>query len=94
MIELVVDQVLGDRYRIQSLLGCQTGRRTFLAWDLQTEQSVVLKLLLFGVDLTWDDLKLFQREALVLKSLDLPAIPKYLDYFDITTSWGKGFILV
>jgi serine/threonine protein kinase len=93
-MEILVNQVLGDRYQVQSLLGRQTGRRTFLARDLQTEQLVVLKLLLFGPDFTWDDLKLFEREAEVLKSLDLPTIPKYLDCFDVDTELGKGFVLV
>jgi serine/threonine protein kinase len=87
-------RVFSDRYRIQSLLGRQNGRRTFLALDLQTERLVVLKLLLFDPDFTWDDLKLFEREAEVLKSLDLPAIPKYLDCFDVDTELGKGFMLV
>jgi serine/threonine protein kinase len=93
-MELLANRVLGDRYQIQSLIGRQTGRRTFLARDLQTEQSVILKLLLFGVDFTWDDLKLFEREAEVLKSIDLPAIPKYLDWFDVDTELGQGFVLV
>jgi serine/threonine protein kinase len=93
-MELLVNRVLGDRYQIQSLIGRQTGRRTFLARDLPTQQSVILKLLLFGVDFTWDDLKLFEREAEVLKSIDLPAIPKYLDWFDVDTELGKGFVLV
>ncbi len=88
------NRIFANRYHIQSLLSRQPGRRTFLALDLQTEQTVVLKLLLFGVDFTWDDLKLFEREAEVLKSLDLPAIPKYLDYFDVDTESGKGFVLV
>lgn len=90
----LIDQVLVDRYQVKSLLGRQTGRRTFLARDLQTEQSVVLKLLLFGPDFTWDDLKLFEREAEVLKSLNLSTIPKYLDCFDVDTELGKGFVLV
>ena len=93
-MELLANLVLGDRYQIQSLIGHQTGRRTFLAQDLQTERSVILKLLLFGVDFNWDDLKLFEREAEVIKSLDLPAIPKYLDWFDVDTELGKGFVLV
>lgn len=62
MDQLIV-RVLRDRYRIQSLLGRQTGRRTLLANDLQTGLSVVVKLLLFGSDFSWDDLKLFEREA-------------------------------
>jgi serine/threonine protein kinase len=83
-----------DRYRIQSLLGRQIGRRTFLARDLQTGLTVVVKLLLFNPDFTWDDLKLFQLEAEVLKSIDHPAIPKYLDYFEVETKLWKGFALV
>ncbi|MEA5508059.1 serine/threonine-protein kinase [Halotia wernerae UHCC 0503] len=90
----LVNQVLHDRYRIQSLLGRQTGRRTFLATDLQTGLSVVIKLLLFGPDFTWDDLKLFEREVEVLKSLDHPAFPKYLDCFEVETELGRGFTLV
>lgn len=93
-MEPLINQVLHDRYQIQSLLGRQTGRRTFLATDLQTETTVVVKLLLFGPDFSWDDLKLFEREAEVLKSLEHPAIPKYLDYFEVETELGKGFALV
>ncbi|MDJ0707739.1 MAG: serine/threonine-protein kinase [Leptolyngbyaceae cyanobacterium MO_188.B28] len=93
-MDSLVDKVFCDRYQIQSLLGRQTGRRTLLATDLATDSSVVVKLLLFGPDLTWDDLKLFEREADVLKSLDHPAIPKYLDYFEVDTELGKGFALV
>jgi serine/threonine protein kinase len=90
----LLGEVLGDRYQIQSLLGRQTGRRTFLAQDLEGDSPVVLKLLLFGPDFSWDDLKLFEREAEVLKSLNHPAIPKYLDHFDVETELGKGYVLV
>lgn len=93
-MEQLLDQVLYDRYCIQSLLGRKTGRRTFLANDLQTRSPVVIKLLLFNPDFTWDDLKLFEREAETLKSLDHPGIPKYLDFFEVDTEMGKGFALV
>ena len=99
-MEALINQSIGgskhsqDRYLIESLLGKQTGRRTFLAKDSQTEQRVVLKLILFGPDFTWEDLKLFEREAKTLKSLDHPAIPKYLDSFEVETLIGKGFVLV
>jgi serine/threonine protein kinase len=93
-MEQLINQVLHNRYQIQSLLGRQIGRRTFLATDLQTEQSVVVKLLLFNPDFNWDNLKLFERETEVLKSLDHPTIPKYLDYFEVETELGKGFALV
>ncbi len=93
-MEQLIGQVLRKRYRIQSLLGQQKGRRTFLARDLETGSSVVLKLLFFAPDFTWDDLKLFEREAEVLKSLAHPRIPRYLDYFEVETGLGKGFALV
>jgi serine/threonine protein kinase len=93
-IEELIGAIFQDRYRIESLLSRQTGRRTFLATDLQTNDSVAIKLLIFGPDFTWDDLKLFEREAEVLKSLDHPAIPKYLNFFEVELSGGKGFALV
>jgi serine/threonine protein kinase len=93
-MEQLINRVVGDRYQIKSLLGRQTGRRTFLATDLQTNSDVVIKLLLFGPDFTWEDLKLFEREAEVLKSLAHPAIPQYLNSFEIETELGKGFALV
>ncbi len=93
MVQLV-GCIFHNRYRIESLLGQQTGRRTCLTTDLRTGASVVIKLLLFGPDFTWSDLKLFEREAAVLKSLDHQAIPKYLDSFEVETESGKGFALV
>ncbi|MEN8447684.1 MAG: serine/threonine-protein kinase, partial [Cyanobacteria bacterium J06555_13] len=85
---------LPHRYKIQSLLGKQAGRRTFLAQDLEKNTLVVIKLVLFGPDFTWEDLKLFERETETLKSLDHPAIPKYLDAFEVETRLGKGYALV
>lgn len=93
-MEALLGQVLHDRYQIQTLLGRKTGRRTFLAVDQQTQTSVVVKLLLFSPDFTWDDLKLFEREAETLKFLDHPTIPRYLDSFEVATELGKGFALV
>jgi serine/threonine protein kinase len=89
-----IGQVLCDRYQIDKQLGKKTGRRTFLAIDLQTKLPVVIKLLVFNNEFIWDDLKLFEREAETLKHLDLPAIPRYLDYFEFDLPNLKGFALV
>jgi serine/threonine protein kinase len=89
-----IGQVLCDRYQIDKQLGQKTGRRTFLAIDLQTKLPVVIKLLVFNNEFIWDDLKLFEREAETLKHLDLPAIPRYLDYFEFDLPNLKGFALV
>ncbi|MDB9445073.1 serine/threonine protein kinase [Anabaena sp. CS-542/02] len=90
----MISEVLGDRYEVQQLLGKKSGRRTFLARDKTTGELVVVKLLSFSSDFEWDDLKLFEREAKILKSLSHPAIPSYLDYFEVNLPKLKGFALV
>ncbi len=90
----MASRVLAERYVIQKQLSQNAGRRTFLAKDLQTQKWVVVKILIFGADFQWSDLKLFEREAKTLQKLSHPAIPHYLDYFDVDTSRGKGFALV
>jgi serine/threonine protein kinase len=87
-------EVLGDRYEVQQQLGKNAGRRTLLARDLKTNELVVVKLLSFGSDFEWEHLKLFEREAQTLKALSHPAIPSYLDYFELDSPNGKGFALV
>ncbi len=90
----MLNEILHDRYLIQQQLGKKTGRRTLLARDLQTQSLVVIKLLLFSSDFEWDDLKLFEREAQILQTLSHPAIPRYLNYFELEETYGKGFALV
>lgn len=91
---IMTQQILSDRYEVQEELGKKSGRRTLLARDLVTQELVVVKLLSFGGDFEWDDLKLFEREAETLKSLSHPFIPRYLDYFELNTPTINGFALV
>ncbi|MEL7141813.1 MAG: serine/threonine-protein kinase [Cyanobacteria bacterium J06643_4] len=93
MQQQLVGHQLNEHYRITAVLGQQSGRRTFLA-ETADQSLVVIKLVLFGPDFEWADLKLFEREAETLRSLDHPAIPKYLDSFEVDTPLGKGFALV
>jgi serine/threonine protein kinase len=77
-------EIFKERYQLQSQLGINSGRQTWLAKDLEANgEFVVVKLLTFGGDVQWEDLKLFEREAQVLKQLNHPRIPKYRDYFTI-----------
>jgi serine/threonine protein kinase len=78
-------QVLRDRYQLQKPLGQNAGRQTWLAMDTQASPptAVVVKFLMFNPQMQWDELKLFKREAQVLKHLNHPRIPKYLDYFSV-----------
>ena len=84
---LQAEQTLQNRYQLQRQLGNNGIRQTWLAKDLQAtddgQQLVVVKLLAFGGTVQWEDLKLFEREAQVLKQLNHPRIPKYIDYFSV-----------
>ncbi|OKH14217.1 serine/threonine protein kinase [[Limnothrix rosea] IAM M-220] len=77
--------VLHERYQLVTQMGRNAGRQTWLARDLNSPQqeSVTIKLLTFGGDVEWQDLKLFEREAQTLKQLDHEFIPQYRDYFSI-----------
>jgi serine/threonine protein kinase len=80
---LQAEQTLHERYQLKQKLGQNAGRQTWLADDLHSipAQPVIVKLLAFGGEVQWDDLKLFEREAQILKQLNHPQIPKYRDYF-------------
>jgi serine/threonine protein kinase len=93
-MSLNVDAILADRYQICEQLSKKSGRSTFLSHNLESHDLVIIKILRFDPDFQWDDLKLFEREALTLQNLDHPAIPKYLDYFDLDEPDFRGFALV
>jgi serine/threonine protein kinase len=79
------EQVLHNRYQLKQKLGDNPMHQTWLAIDKAAKDvessRVVVKLLVLGSNVQWDDLKLFEREAQVLRQLDHPRIPKYRDYF-------------
>ncbi|MGF1497414.1 MAG: serine/threonine protein kinase [Elainellaceae cyanobacterium] len=89
-------QILGDRYRVEKQLGKKLGRWTLLASDMhQDEQPVILKLISIDDDLHPDMLRLFEREMETLKTLEHPAIPRYLDYFEVDLAKSqKALVLV
>lgn len=76
-------QILGDRYQVEKQLGKKSGRWTLLAQDLSDDRPVILKLISIDDDLHPDMLRLFEREINILRSLDHPDLPQYLDYFEI-----------
>jgi len=86
---LEAGQVINNRYQLQQQLGSNPIRVTWLATDLNTTENVVVKLLAFGGNIQWDEVKLFEREAQTLQNLNHDRIPKYRDYFslDSRTLW-------
>ena len=89
---LQTEQILQDRYQLQQQLGNNAGRQTWLVKDISTAtgELAIVKLLAFSPELQWDEFKLFEREAQVLKQLNHPRIPNYLDYFSLDKQMGEG----
>ncbi|MEM9504200.1 MAG: serine/threonine-protein kinase, partial [Cyanobacteria bacterium P01_E01_bin.43] len=81
------------RYQIMNVLGRGGSGITYRAEDAFTGRQVALKeLSLKGLD-DWKKLELFEREARVLKDLDHPAIPNYVDYFQVDTADNRLFYI-
>ncbi|MHC0068935.1 serine/threonine protein kinase, partial [Nostoc sp. UIC 10890] len=86
--------MLSEGYKVLQYLSKKVGRTTLVARNLQTQELVTIKILLFDKGIEWSDFKLFEREAETLKVLYHPAIPRYLDYFELDKPNYKGFALV
>ena len=80
---LQANAVLNECYRLKHKLAENVGRQTWLAEDLLTRETVVVKMLGFSEQVHWDALKLFEREAQTQRKLNHPQIPKYRNYFSI-----------
>ncbi len=93
-IDLENGLVLHNRYEILHLLGQGGNGTTYAARDRQTQQTVALKALSLRGLKDWKQLDLFEREAKVLKNLNHPGIPRYVDGFQIQTDQDQVFYLV
>ncbi|MDJ0511372.1 MAG: serine/threonine-protein kinase [Crocosphaera sp.] len=83
--------ILIDNYQLKQRLGqTANGHQTWLAMDKRSQENVTVKLLAFSPQMQWEELKLFEREAQVLQSLEHKKIPKYRNYFDLDKNLGGG----
>jgi serine/threonine protein kinase len=93
---LQTQQILADRYQLQTQLSDRPSRQTWLAVDLAVENSAadrqraIVKLLPLSPQIQWEEIKLFEREAQVLQHLNHPQIPQYRDYFQLDTEQAGG----
>ncbi|MEM6255245.1 MAG: serine/threonine-protein kinase [Cyanobacteria bacterium P01_D01_bin.156] len=86
--------IILNRYRILSILGQGGSSITYMAKDTSNGDSVALKELSIKSLSDWKKLELFEREAQVLKNLNHPAIPQYVDYFQVDTERDRYFYIV
>jgi serine/threonine protein kinase len=86
--------IINDRYRILNTLGQGGIATTYAAEDLNIGQQVAIKVLSLRQLKDWKALELFEREGKVLAQLDHPAIPNYLDYFQLDIEDDRSFYIV
>ncbi|KJH72297.1 hypothetical protein [Aliterella atlantica] len=69
---LQADAIIQNRCQLHQKLADNTARQTWLATYLELPEKpfVVVKFLAFGGQIQWKNLKLFEREAQVLKQLN------------------------
>jgi eukaryotic-like serine/threonine-protein kinase len=87
-------ELINDRYQVKDILGQGGTAITYAAIDLQTQDTVVLKVMSLRRAQDWKAIELFEREAQILAQLEHPAIPKYLDYFQTDTERDREFYIV
>jgi len=87
--------IIQAKYRIISILGEGGTAITYEAADTTQENlTVAIKVLSLRQAQDWKLVELFEREVKVLKSLNHPKIPNYLDSFTIDTDSDRQFFLV
>lgn len=82
-----------SNYQVEKELGHNRagGRVTYLATDLRNQQQVVIKQFQFAkIGASWSVFSTYDREVQLLKELDHPGIPRYLDSFQTS----DGFCMV
>ena len=91
---IIVDQDNEKKsYKIIDVLGEGGVGITYLATDQKMEQ-VAIKVLSLQQLNDWKQVELFEREAKILSQLHHPAIPEYLNYFQIETPQNVCFYIV
>jgi eukaryotic-like serine/threonine-protein kinase len=86
--------ILRDRYQILDVLGEGGVGITYRAQDLSNGQIVAIKALSLRRANDWKAIELFEREAKVLAQLHHPAIPQYIDYFQVDSERDRQFYIV
>jgi len=81
------------RYQIMEPLGSGSQGRTFRAIDRQTSREVAVKVLALRKIEDWKEFDLFEREIDVLRSLDHPGIPNYIDNY-ASEQTGEYFLVM
>ena len=89
-----LEELIIDRYKIIDFLGEGMSGETYKALDLQNNDYVALKVLSLQQMSNWKVMELFEREAKIIAQIKHPAIPTYLNYFQIDYPQEKRWYLI
>ncbi|MBP0018412.1 MAG: ankyrin repeat domain-containing protein [Cyanobacteria bacterium SBLK] len=89
-----IGETIQKRYYLLGVLGEGGSGITYHAKDIKNKENVALKALSLKYLQDWKALDRFEREAKILEQLEHPAIPRYLDYFQIDRSGDRHFYIV
>jgi eukaryotic-like serine/threonine-protein kinase len=90
-----VGDLVKGRFRVVGVLGRGANGVTFDAVDEMTRsRPVALKAVALRGMRNWKVLELFEREARALQNLDHPAIPKFVDSFEVDGDSDVVYVLV
>ena len=84
----------GTTLVIRNVLGKGSFGTTYACERPDVGDEVALKVLTLREMRDWKALQLFEREAKTLKGLSHPAIPAYVDYFEVDSECDVKFCLV
>lgn len=95
-MDAVVEEkaVLAGCYKLERSLGQGGQARTYLARRVEDGSQVVVKELRVDGAQGWKPIELFEREAAVLEALEHPAIPAYVDSFEVEDGGSTRLYLV
>jgi len=88
------DPLLAGAYRLEDMLGTGAAATTWRATRIADRRTVAVKEMVVSRARADKSTQLFEREARVLRQLDHPQIPAYLDDFCVGTGKVRSLCLV
>lgn len=94
MIDISTPETLLNKYQTINILGQGGVGITYRARDIETDRIVAIKALSLKRAKDWKAIELFDREAKILSQLNHPAIPQYIDSFQVDTETDRQYYIV
>jgi eukaryotic-like serine/threonine-protein kinase len=94
MIDISTPETLLNKYQTINILGQGGVGITYRARDIETDRIVAIKALSLKRAKDWKAIELFDREAKILSQLNHPAIPQYIDSFQVDTEIDRQYYIV